>query len=414
MSSDVVALDPNLTATDLISRATGLRDMIRNQQQEAEDLGHYTQEVHEAMLANGLYHMLTPKRYGGMEIDIATFAKVVVEISSADPGTGWCYTLGHGHALTTAALWPQQTQDEVFNNGLGYFRASHSLQPGGTARKVDGGYIINGKSPYQSGVPYSSHATLSVIVEGSEGQRAGGMPIFLQVLVPADQFTIVDDWGGDRTIGLRASGSNSVLVEEQFIPEHYALELNWLEEQEKNTSPGAVLHDNSMYLGVAQTFLQTELAAVVIGAARAALDEYDTITRARPNPLPPRGPRTEDAAYQRDYGTAKMKTDSAEAILLQVAKMYDERNEAAFRDGVPFTRPMDIEHYGMLLQASELAAEAVELLFKSAGSSAAKKGNRMERYFRDVAMCRTHLSMQHGPLTQRIGAVHFGQITSIF
>lgn len=396
----------------LIERAVGLRDLIRSKQQEAEDLGRYPQDVHDALVESGLYHLLTPKRYGGIEADVATFAKVVVEISRADPGSGWCYALGHGHALTTASNWPEAAQDAVFANDRGYFRASHSLQPGGLARKVEGGYIINGKSGYQSGVPYSTHATLSVILEGTE--NGPGFPTFLQVLVPEDQFEIVDDWGGDAIIGMRASGSNSVVVSDQFVPEAFALELDWLAEQQKSTSPGAVLHGNPMYLGVAQTFLQTELVAVIIGAARAALDEYEAITRSKPSALPPRGPRVEDAGHQRDFGTAKVKTDSAEAILLYVAHRYAEQNEAAVAGGVPFTRRADIENYGMLLQAGELASQAIEELFRSAGSSAAKKGSRLERYYRDMSMYRSHTSTQYGALTQRIGAVNLDQATSIF
>lgn len=411
MSNNDVTPTLDVTADELIARATALRELIRGQQAEAEAIGHYTNEVHDALLAQGFYHVLTPRRYGGLELDVATFAKIGVEISRADPGSGWCYVLGHGHALTTAALWPKSAQDEVFATDAGYFRASHSLQPGGTARKVDGGYIVNGVSGYQSGVPYSTHATLSVILEGED---RGGFPAFLQVLVPADQFEIVDDWGGDAIIGMRASGSNSVRVTEQFIPEHNAIELDWLGELEKSTSPGVILHDNPMYLGVAQTFLQTELVAVVIGAARAALDEYELLSRSKQSALPPRVPRIEDAGHQRDFGAAKAKTDSAEAILLHVAQRYADQNEAAVRGGIPFTRKADVENYGMLLQAGELASQAVESLFRSAGSSAAKKGARMERYYRDIAMYRTHTSSQYGALTQRIGAVNFDLITSVF
>tara|TARA_R110002020_G_scaffold65413_9_gene172799 strand:- start:162 stop:1397 length:1236 start_codon:yes stop_codon:yes gene_type:complete len=411
MSNNVVAPTFDVTSEELIRRAEGLRELIRAQAQEAEALGHYTDDVHEALLAQGFYHVLTPKRYGGLELDVATFAKLAVEISRGDPGSGWCYVLGHGHALTTAALWSQSAQDEVFTTPAGYFRASHSLQPGGTARKVDGGYIVNGVSPYQSGVPYSTHATLSVILEGED---RGGFPAFLQVLVPEGQFEIVDDWGGDAIIGMRASGSNSVRVAEQFIPEHYAIELDWLGELEKSTSPGAVLHDNPMYLGVAQTFLQTELVAVIVGAARAALDEYEVLSRTKASALPPRAPRIEDPGHQHDFGAAKARTDSAEAILLHVAHRYAEQNEAAVRGGIPFTRKADVENYGMLLQAGELASQAVEILFRSAGSSAAKKGARIERYYRDVSMYRTHTSSQYDALAQRIGAVNFDVITSVF
>lgn len=403
------------TPEELIARAAGLRELIRSQQDEAETLGRYNQEVHEALVKAGLYDVLTPRVYGGYEYDVATFVKIVVELGRADPGSSWCYALGHGHALTTAASWTKEAQDDVFNHGYGYFRASHSLAPGGTAKKVDGGYLVNGKSAYQSGVPYSSHATLNLILEGSEGKGPGGMPTFLQTLVPAEDFTICDNWGGDHVLGMRASGSNSVEVKDVVVPECYAVELPWLTETERTTSIGAEQHDNSLYLGVGQTFLQCELVACIVGAAYAALDEYEELARTRNAPLPPRGPRIEDAGFQRDFGQCKMKADGAKAMLVWAVEEYGRRCENAFRNGVPFTRKMDIELYGILVQAGELATQAVEQLYISAGTSATvTKGAKMGRYLRDVQTYRTHPSSQYGQLGQRIGAVNFDVATSIF
>jgi 3-hydroxy-9,10-secoandrosta-1,3,5(10)-triene-9,17-dione monooxygenase len=46
-----------------------------------------------------------------------------------------------------------------------------------------------------------------------------------------------------------------------------------------------------------------------------------------------------------------------------------------------------------LIRAS-LACEAVEMLFHSAGASSAKRGDRLQRYFRDVQMYRVHFQSQ--------------------
>lgn len=400
----------DLTPAAVVERARGLHELLRSQQDEAEDLGRYTQEVHEALLAGGFYHLLTPKRYGGLEADLATFAKVVIEISAGDPGSGWCYCLGHGHNLTTASGWPVEAQDEVFNNPLGYFRASQSLPPSGTAKRVEGGLLINARSPYQSGVPYATHATVLVLLEDAGSEQ----PTFLNVLVPADKFQILPDWGGDATLGMRASGSNTVLVENEIVPEYYATVSDFLQVQEQSTSAGYKLHGNPIYLGVAQTFLLTELVAVVIGAARAALDEYETIIRQRKTILPPQILRVEDPQHQRDFGHARVLTDSAETIVLACAQRYLEHSATAVSGGQPFTRKMDIELFGQILQAGDMASQAVELLFRSAGSSAAKRGERMQRYMRDVQTYRGHNVAQFDPIVQRIGAVHLGQAKSIY
>ena len=37
-------------------------------------------------------------------------------------------------------------------------------------------------------------------------------------IVPRKAITILPDWGGDATLGMRASGSNSVAIKETFVP----------------------------------------------------------------------------------------------------------------------------------------------------------------------------------------------------
>ncbi|SEG75413.1 3-hydroxy-9,10-secoandrosta-1,3,5(10)-triene-9,17-dione monooxygenase [Nonomuraea solani] len=397
-----------MTAETLIKNAEGLRELVRDSAHEAERLGHYTTEVHQAFLDAGLYHMLTPRKYGGHEVDLKTFAKVLIEIGRGDPGTAWCLSLGHGNTQSTVATWSAQTQDEIFNNERGYFRASHSLNPAGSAQRVEGGWLINARSRYNSGVPYATHATVAVqVVE--EGQApdpdAPVSPLTqLQVLIPEGQFTIQDDWGGDAVLGMRASGSNTVVVDNVVVPEHYGVFLG----ADFATSPGVQLHGNPMYLGSPGVFPLLEVVLPVIGAARAALDEYEHLARTKKAATLGGGSRLEDPFYQRDYGLATMKADSAEAIVMHILGTYAD----FCRDVVDGVRPFSFETEtalaSTLLQAAELAGETVDILWRSAGSSAAARGQRMQRYLRDVSMFRTHYAAQLNSNARMFGAMLLG------
>lgn len=436
---------------ELVAHAAQLRELIRDQAEEAEGLGHYNQDVHKAFLEAGFYQLLTPRRYGGLEVDLRTFAKIVMEVGRGDPGTAWCLCLGQGHALTTAALWPEKAQDEVFNNASGYFRASHAFNPAGTAKRVPGGLLINANSRYQSGVPYATHATVSVVLvdedggpadappgappgpppgapvgapsEPPPGAPAGAPPMphgdvppsqMLQVLIPKDQFTIVENWGADAVLGMRASGSNSITVENQIVPEHYAITMS-PDLLASTTSHGVKLHGNPMYLGAATgSFFQLELVVSVIGAARAALDEYERLARTRTTAYQGGGLRNKDPFYQRDFGAAKTKTDAATAIACYVADTITELSSEAIAGTITFTPDMDIELGCMLMQAGHLAAEAVDILFASAGTSASGRGQRMQRYLRDVWMYRTHIGAQYDPFVRRSGAGSLGDPQPFF
>ncbi|GAA2244106.1 hypothetical protein N1031_13865 [Herbiconiux moechotypicola] len=402
--------DPR-TALDPVARARLLKDLLREHQDESERLGHYPPEVHERMLELGLGHLLTPRRFGGEAVSLRTWLRTVIEIASADPGSGWCYCLGFSHALQLASSWPERVQVEAFGDAAGYFRASHSLAPAGTARRDGDGYRLTGVSRYQSGSPYSTHAIVSIAVEGETD--ASGAPRTAQALLPRVSYTLLDDWGGDKVLGMRASGSNSVAFDDVWVPADHLVDNRWAGEVDARLT-GAALHGDPKYIGSVQSFLGAELAAVVVGAARAALDEWEELSRVRKAPLPPFATRDHDPASQRVFGEAVVKADAAEAILLQVADTIAEWSEAFVSRGEPLTRGMDTRLNGLTLEAGRLAAEAVELLFASAGSSEARPGRRFERYIRDVMMYRTHAAAQYGAWMQGIGATVLGVQRSAF
>jgi 3-hydroxy-9,10-secoandrosta-1,3,5(10)-triene-9,17-dione monooxygenase len=59
-------------------------------------------------------------------------------------------------------------------------------------------------------------------------------------------------------------------------------------------------------------------------------------------------------------------------------------------------------------------ARTVELIFAAAGSSAAKRGTRLQRYYRDVAMYQGHIAAQHLATAGELARVHFGLPDSLF
>lgn len=393
------------TPKELISKAEALRPLLLEQQEASEARGYYSQEIHEAFLDAGFYHILTPKRYGGLEYDLKTFFKVIVEIARGDPGVGWCLCLGHGHTLTTAGYFPQEAQDEVFRGPKGYFRASHTASKmGGTARRVEDGYVVNATSPYESGVPYSSHATVNVTLEPATD---GGRSQVLAVLVPDGQFTMLEDWGGDATLGLRSSGSNTVVVSDQLVPAHYAVPFDWMQRDHGDPTPGYLLHGNPMYLAPVISFFFGEIVSVAVGAAKAALDEYEHILRTRTTYFPPIVPRYQEANSQREFGLALTMADAGEALLLHAAELYMEYCQEWAASGKPFTPEMDSRLGGMMQRGSQMAAEAVEMLFRSAGSTAGMRGQRLQRYYRDISMFRGHNTAQYLANAQSIAATYF-------
>ncbi|NQV57513.1 MAG: acyl-CoA dehydrogenase family protein [Rhodospirillales bacterium] len=100
--------EPDLTPAELIRRAIDMRELIRDDQDAADERGCPSQEVQDAFVKNGFYRILQPRMFGGYEFDYTTFFRVMMEVARGNPGTGWCLALGASHAAVVAAHWPNK------------------------------------------------------------------------------------------------------------------------------------------------------------------------------------------------------------------------------------------------------------------------------------------------------------------
>jgi 3-hydroxy-9,10-secoandrosta-1,3,5(10)-triene-9,17-dione monooxygenase len=405
--------EPDLTPRDMIARATALRPMIRADQDAAEARGTYSPELHRAFLDAGFYRAMQPRMFGGYEFPVAVFYKTMLEISRGDPGIGWCLTLCASHPFLVASHWPEAAQRDFFGDD-GFFAAPHRPPPVGTATPVAGGYIVDGVWDYCSGIPYSSHLVAGVrILDGEDP------PVLGQVVVPKAKVTVLDDWGGDRTLGMRASGSNSVKVDQVFVPAHHLVRARQLWATPDDIvagggTEGTRLHRNPAYLGRLMGPYHMSLVTPVIGAARAAIDEYEEIIKTRKTLFPPITPRVEHVDFQRAYGQATTLADAAEAILIRGGQMYAEMCQRWADDGTLITVEDNLRLWGMMQHAGQLACQATEIIFNASSSVAAKKGHRIQRYYRDCAMYRSHISSQHLNFAAPIARAHFGLKVELF
>jgi 3-hydroxy-9,10-secoandrosta-1,3,5(10)-triene-9,17-dione monooxygenase len=399
----IPAPEPDLAPKELIARAVALRERIRAEQDASEARGCHSPELQEAFVKAGFYRTLQPKRFGGYELDYPTFYKAMIEISRGDPGVGWCVILGATHGAQVASHWPEQAQVELFGPE-GHFIAPHRAQgPAGKCRRVSGGYHVEGVWSYASGVPYSTHFIGNVMVEGTSEQ--------IVFIVPRSSCEILGDWGGDATLGMRASGSNSVKIAGAFVPEHWVVTMGrglWSADDVPDGTHGTRLHGNPMYLGRMMGPYHASLVATVVGAARAALDELEAIARARMTRFPPITPWYQDANIQRPFGQALLLADTAEAVLIKACEMYMDYCRRWAADGTPFSAEDSLRLWGMLINAGSMACDAVDLIFRAASSAAARKGQRIERYWRDCAMYRSHSSAQSATFATGAARVHFG------
>jgi 3-hydroxy-9,10-secoandrosta-1,3,5(10)-triene-9,17-dione monooxygenase len=373
--------EPDLTLKEALARAEALRPKLVERQARTEELTYYPEETHREFLEAGFYRMLVPRRYGGFEFRLPDFWRVVIAIARGCPSTAWCLCLAAGHALQVGALFEEQAQTELF--GDGDFRCAAVAAPAGAATRTNDGWLLNSTHPYSSGAPYSTHYMGQTFVAGED---TGGPPTILLFVAPRSAWTMLDDWGD--TLGLKGSGSHSIRFENGFVPAHCVLENVWMVDTDVSQgTPGFRLHGNPMYAGRTLAFFQGELAAVMIGAVKGALDEYEELLRTRKTQRPPIVPRFQDPDYQRWLGLAIGRVATAEAALLQCGDQWQELCRRSVEEGPPFSREEDLRLNIVAREALTLAWDTMQgQVFRTAGSSAARNGQRIERIFRDMAM----------------------------
>lgn len=391
--------EPDLTPAEIIRRAEAMRPMLRGRQNAVEAAGEVSEDMNAQFIKAGFYRILQPRCFGGYEFDLPTFLKVMIAISRGCSDSGWVLALTAGHAFLMASF-PEEGQREAFGD-KGEFRGPSVAMPGATAVPVEGGYRVKGAWDYGSGCDLATHFIGGAIIQDPE--RSPDRPAF--ILFDRDQYRIVDNW---QVIGMQGTASRRVVIEEIIVPAHRVLPLHDANGQYIHPRPGSLLHANSLYRGRITSLLVSEVGAVAVGIGRGALDNYEEILRNKKTSFPPFQDRAHEAEFQRHFGEAQSLVDTAEAALLRMADDYAGCARRDADDGIPFSDEEDRRFMQIEQQIVRLCWEAVDLMFRTSGTSAAAKAAPLGRYFRNLAVIRTHITMQGEHTAGNTGRLHFG------
>ncbi|WP_028927304.1 acyl-CoA dehydrogenase family protein [Pseudonocardia acaciae] len=358
---------------DLVGRAAKLLPLLTANARRSDDERLVAEENITAIEEAGLLSLMRPRRFGGLQTDVRTLLEVSRELAKGCGSTSWVVTLLNVCSWFTG-LYPAGAQADVWGERPNN-KVAGVLTPSGTARPVDGGYLVSGRWSYASGSAHAQWAVVGAPIVGADGEHTDqGL-----VLIPAAELRIEDTW---FVTGMRGTASNTLVGEDVFVPAHRYLSAVKAIHGEVATP----FTEEPLYRAAFVPVSALVLAAPQLGLATAALEFVLEKAPKRPMSATFYETQTSAPTVQLAVARAASLIDSAHLHAYRAAAEIDEAaHHGVFPDYDARARTrMDT---GV---AVSNAREAIRILMSAHGAASFAESSPLQRIWRDSEVASRH------------------------
>ena len=345
--------------------------IIREHVPWAEDAG----MLHPAQLAlvheQGWFKFLVPRAYGGLQLALPEMVRLEESLAWANGSLGWVVTLCSGAGWFGGFLSPQIAPHLFAHPHLCLAGSGAST---GTATITNGGYIINGRWKYASGVHHATHLTANcVIKQGKETVlNDDGSPLILPFIFDRKDVTLLSAW---KFIGMMGTGSDAYEVRDLFVEKDRCFRID----------PNYAVINEPLYQYPFLQLAEATLAANIAGLAVHFTDLCGLI-------------------FDEKIKSEKLNTAQKNTIKQLLKNLTDKLNTARtdFYRAIDASRPGGLTGGASSLQEvsttsrnlAKTARECVDELYPYCGLQAANPDTEINQVWRDL-----HTASQHSLLT---------------
>jgi 3-hydroxy-9,10-secoandrosta-1,3,5(10)-triene-9,17-dione monooxygenase len=377
------------SADDLIARAKALAPKLRERALKAERDRNIPQESVDEYIAAGLIHTLQPKCWGGYEHDHEVAFDIAIELGKSTCGSSaWVLNYFTDHACILAHF-PEEAQHDVWSRDKAAC-ISTSAAPTGKVSVADGGYRLNGRWSWSSGLHHAEWIMIGGLIF-REGEDHPDMRLFL---VPTSDIKQDDTW---YCAGLQGTGSITAICDNAFVPEHRTVTFSLLRDA---CSPGSKVNTNPIYRTPFIAVHTYALLGPALGAARGGYTDFVQWTRQRYLTY------TQLAIAQHVPVQIKVAEIGAQ---IDAAELLARRALATARKDYT---GMTLETRTLLRRdmsyAMKMLRDAMDALVKISGSSGLMEDNSAQRCWRDVHAISSHVVMNWDVPAENFGRSEFG------
>ncbi|GAA2842210.1 alkylation response protein AidB-like acyl-CoA dehydrogenase [Aminobacter aminovorans] len=363
---------------DVVAAAHDLVPALSERARQFDEGDIFVADNYALLKKAGLASAGVPLELGGGGADIAELAEMLRIMARACGSTALAFAM-HTHQVAipawrwrhqkVAAVEPLLKRVAAENLILLSSGGSDWIGGSGKAEKVEGGYRITARKVFTSGAAAGDILMTGAIACADDGSEK---VIHFGVPMRAPEVSVMDNW---RTLGMRGTGSNDVVIDGLFVPDASV------------AFSRAAGHWHPVFQIIA-TVAFPLIYAVYLGVAESARDIALEVAKKKPT-----SETVLNLAGRMD-------------IALRAAQMAHRAMIEEVGRNSPSAESVNEVMIGRALVASH-GLEVVELAMELAGGSSFYRDKGLERRFRDMQAARFH-PLQAGPQAQYAGAMALG------
>lgn len=364
---------------------------LADRAQEAERLRRLPPETVADMVESGFTDLLKPARFGGRQAPFPAILDPVRRMAHGCASSAW--TIGffalHNWML---ALFDERAQQEAYATQP--FLAPAPLAPTGRGVPDGDGVRLTGRWSWATGVMHGNWIMVGALC-GPEDDLSAIYPAL--ALLPMDDVRIEDVW---HTDGMRATGSNDVVVTDAYVPPHRLVRVADIY---TGTAPGAALHDADTYRWPMVPALALLAAMPALGSAERVADIYAERLGERVLAY--------EGVKQQDKPLAVARLGEARVRLRALRGLLDDtvdEIQTLVAAGQQVPRAVRAQ---TRLTAAHIVHESravIGLLLEASGAGAHFTDNPLQRIKRDVDVIAGHVVFDYDTSRELAGALELG------
>jgi alkylation response protein AidB-like acyl-CoA dehydrogenase len=368
------------TKTELSSLLEHVRKIGPTLEENAEEndkLGRLNEVTFAALKPLRMSHIFAGEEIGGAQLSPTQGLELLEAITYHSGAAGWISMVHACIGAMSAAFLPDTAIARLFAPDSEN-RFSGQGTPTGMLKKVEGGYRLNGRWSYASGIHHATFTHSAALLDDGSGNPAKdeqGDVIVLCAHAPVGEHELIGNWD---VLGLNATGSIDYAAKDIFIPDDMVFPILTAQPHRQK---------EFFSLGV------VGLAAIghsgwAIGASRRILDEMAKLARTKTGRS---GLIGESDKFWFDFGRAEARVRAARAFLFEVWRDVETSIEAGKSVS---TRQISLIHLAKS-EVHEAGVDACQFVYRAAGGASLRKGV-MQRVYREMLTAANHFTISPG------------------